>query len=144
MILCGCFSTSSGNRCPLYGRTSCARFSPCSASPGGIGSLLLLVGLGEGFGRGQENELATLGQNIMFLFPGRVPAVEGSTQSAQLYLLLWSAFEENASGGDIHLYIDSAIRLWSTVILSFVGIVSGMLPAIKPRLKRCATSRSYP
>jgi hypothetical protein len=90
------------------------------------------------------NELATLGQNIMFLFPGRVPAVEGSTQSAQLYLLLWSGFEENASGGDIHLYIDSAIRLWSTVILSFVGIVSGMLPAIKTRLKRCATSRSYP
>jgi putative ABC transport system permease protein len=29
------------------------------------------------------------------------------------------------------LYIDSATLLWSTVILSLVGIVSGMLPAIK-------------
>jgi len=46
-------------------------------------------------------------------------------------LTLWSAFEENASEGDIHLYIDSATLIWSTVILSFVGIVSGMLPAIK-------------
>ncbi|MGA8153390.1 MAG: ABC transporter permease [Terriglobales bacterium] len=46
-------------------------------------------------------------------------------------LTLWSAFEENASEGDIHLIIDSATLIWSTVILSFVGIVSGMLPAIK-------------
>ncbi len=46
-------------------------------------------------------------------------------------LTLWSAFEENASEGDIHLIIDSATLIWSTAILSFVGIVSGMLPAIK-------------
>ncbi len=46
-------------------------------------------------------------------------------------LTLWSAFEDNASEGDIHLYIDVANLLWSTVILSFVGIVSGMLPAVK-------------
>ena len=46
-------------------------------------------------------------------------------------LTLWSAFQENASEGDIHLKIDTATLLWSTAILSFVGIVSGMLPAIK-------------
>jgi putative ABC transport system permease protein len=46
-------------------------------------------------------------------------------------LTLWSAFEENASEGDIHLYINSATLIWSTAILSFVGIISGMLPAIK-------------
>ena len=46
-------------------------------------------------------------------------------------LTLWSAFEENASEGDIHLYINSATLIWSTGILSFVGIISGMLPAIK-------------
>ena len=46
-------------------------------------------------------------------------------------LTLWSAFEENASEGDIHLYIDTATLLWSTAILSFVGMISGMLPAIK-------------
>jgi putative ABC transport system permease protein len=46
-------------------------------------------------------------------------------------LTLWSAFQEGASEGDIHLKIDAATLIWSTAILSFVGIVSGMLPAIK-------------
>jgi putative ABC transport system permease protein len=46
-------------------------------------------------------------------------------------LTLWSAFQDNASDGDIHLYINTATLLWSTAILSVVGIVSGILPAIK-------------
>jgi putative ABC transport system permease protein len=51
----------------------------------GVGSLLLLVGLGEGFRSGQKKQLANLGQDIMFTFPGRIPAVEGSTQSGRTY-----------------------------------------------------------
>jgi len=51
----------------------------------GVGSLLLLVGLGEGFRSGQARQLATLGQDIMFIFPGRIPAVAGSLQSGQTY-----------------------------------------------------------
>ncbi len=51
----------------------------------GVGSLLLLVGLGEGFRSGQAKQVATLGQDIMFVFPGRIPAVEGSLQSGQTY-----------------------------------------------------------
>ena len=51
----------------------------------GVGSLLLLVGLGEGFRSGQVRNLATLGQDIMFIFPGRIPAVAGSLQSGQTY-----------------------------------------------------------
>jgi putative ABC transport system permease protein len=46
-------------------------------------------------------------------------------------LTLWSAFIENASEGDIHLTIDSTTLIASSLILGFVGIVSGMLPAIK-------------
>src|SRR5215813_9707532 len=51
----------------------------------GVGSLLLLVGLGEGFRSGQTRQLANLGQDIMFMFPGRIPAVEGITQSGRTY-----------------------------------------------------------
>src|SRR3979490_645046 len=58
----------------------------------GVGSLLLLVGLGEGFRSGQEKQLATLGQNIMFMFPGRIPAVEGSTQSGQTYYFTYKDY----------------------------------------------------
>jgi putative ABC transport system permease protein len=58
----------------------------------GVGSLLLLVGLGEGFRSGQEKQLATLGQNIMFMFPGRIPAVPGSTQSGQTYYFTYKDY----------------------------------------------------
>jgi putative ABC transport system permease protein len=46
-------------------------------------------------------------------------------------LTLFSAFAENAQDADIHLRIDPMILIVSTAILGFVGIVSGMLPAIK-------------
>jgi putative ABC transport system permease protein len=46
-------------------------------------------------------------------------------------LTLWSAFVENGSEGDIHLTIDFATLVASTAILGFVGVISGMLPAIK-------------
>jgi putative ABC transport system permease protein len=46
-------------------------------------------------------------------------------------MTLWSAFETDASEGDIHLVINMATLFWATAILSFVGIVSGMIPAIK-------------
>ena len=46
-------------------------------------------------------------------------------------LILWSAFIEDGSEGDIHLTIDFTTLLASTAILGFVGVVSGMLPAIK-------------
>ncbi len=46
-------------------------------------------------------------------------------------LPLFSAFTDNAQDADIHLKIDPTILIVSTVILAFVGVVSGMLPAIK-------------
>jgi putative ABC transport system permease protein len=58
----------------------------------GVGSLLLLVGLGEGFRSGQDKNLAELGQDIMFVFPGRVPAIAGSYQSSQPYYLTYGDY----------------------------------------------------
>ncbi|MGC2172982.1 MAG: ABC transporter permease [Candidatus Sulfotelmatobacter sp.] len=58
----------------------------------GVGSLLLLVGLGEGFRSGQEKNMAELGRDIMFLFPGRIPAVTGSYQSGQPYYLTYGDY----------------------------------------------------
>src|SRR2546423_15557995 len=43
----------------------------------GVGSLLLLVGLGEGFRSGQARNMANLGRDIMFTFTGRIPAGGG-------------------------------------------------------------------
>jgi putative ABC transport system permease protein len=58
----------------------------------GVGSLLLLVGLGEGFRSGNKRNLAEFGQDIMFIFPGRAPAVEGSAMSARNYFLTYQDY----------------------------------------------------
>jgi putative ABC transport system permease protein len=58
----------------------------------GVGSLLLLVGVGEGFRSGNKRDLAEFGQDIMFLFPGRAPAVKGNMNSARSYLLTYQDY----------------------------------------------------
>ena len=58
----------------------------------GVGSLLLLVGLGEGFRSGNKRELAQYGKDIMFIYPGRAPAVQGSMNSARKYLLTYQDY----------------------------------------------------
>ena len=55
----------------------------------GVGSLLLLVGLGEGFRTGNKRGLSEYGENIMFIFPGRAPVVKGSMNSARYYRLTY-------------------------------------------------------
>src|SRR5258708_26609209 len=47
----------------------------------GVGSLLLLAGVGEGFRNGNRKQLETFGKNIIFFFGGRAPAGEGSFNS---------------------------------------------------------------
>src|ERR1700758_4387767 len=60
----------------------------------GVGSLLLLVGVGEGFRSGNKRELAEFGKDIMFLFPGRAPAVKGNMSSARSYLLTYQDYTD--------------------------------------------------
>jgi putative ABC transport system permease protein len=67
----------------------------------GVGSLLLLVGLGEGFRSGNKRELAEFGKNIMFIFPGRAPALAGSMNSARSYLLTYQDYLDITKGEHI-------------------------------------------
>jgi len=60
----------------------------------GVGSLLLLVGVGEGFRSGNKRQLAEFGKDIMFIFPGRAPAVKGSMNSARPYLLTYEDYTD--------------------------------------------------
>jgi putative ABC transport system permease protein len=49
----------------------------------GVGSLLLLVGLGEGFRSGNRRQLETIGQDIMFIFGARAAAIPGNYASTR-------------------------------------------------------------
>jgi len=60
----------------------------------GVGSLLLLVGLGEGFRSGNKRNLSEFGENIMFIFPGRAPVVAGNMSSARNYLLTYQDYAD--------------------------------------------------
>jgi len=60
----------------------------------GVGSLLLLVGLGEGFRSGNKRNLAEFGENIMFVFPGRAPVIASNMNSARNYLLTYQDYAD--------------------------------------------------
>src|SRR5205823_9745389 len=58
----------------------------------GVGSLLLLVGIGEGFRSGQHRSLAQLGENIMWIFPGRAQMFEGRAKTARPYRITYGDY----------------------------------------------------
>jgi putative ABC transport system permease protein len=63
----------------------------------GVGSLLLLVGLGEGFRSGNRKQFDELGENVMFLWGGRVPALNGSFTSLRQYYLTYKDYQDIVS-----------------------------------------------
>jgi len=58
----------------------------------GVGSLLLLVGLGEGFRAGTQKQLTSFGEDYMQMYNGRVPAVGSSQLSSRQYYLNYQDF----------------------------------------------------
>jgi putative ABC transport system permease protein len=60
----------------------------------GVFSLLLLVGLGEGFRSGNKKQFDTLGENVMFIWSGRAPAVQGSFTALRQYYLTYRDYQD--------------------------------------------------
>jgi putative ABC transport system permease protein len=98
----------------------------------GVGSLLLLVGLGEGFRSGNEREMAEFGKDIMFIYPGRAPVVEGSLRSARNYLLTYQDYVDVCHSAP-HVRNASPILIRDDVravseFVSSSGEISGVSP----------------
>ncbi len=62
----------------------------------GVGSLLLLVGLGEGFRAGNRKQFDEIGENVMFIWGGRAPAMNGSFTSLHWYFLTYRDYQDIA------------------------------------------------
>ena len=58
----------------------------------GVGSLLLLVGLGEGFRSGNQRGMREYGDNILWLYPTRIPALPGSPNPGRHYKLTYQDY----------------------------------------------------
>ena len=72
----------------------------------GVGSLLLLVGLGEGFRSGNRKQFDELGENVMFIWSGRAPAVGGSfTGMRQYYLTYKDYLDVSAEASDVRAVV---------------------------------------
>ena len=60
----------------------------------GVGSLLLLVGLGEGFRSGNRKQFDSIGENVMFIWSGRAPVMQGSFTALRQYYLNYSDYQD--------------------------------------------------
>jgi len=91
---------------------------------------------------GVEKALGAHKRHILFQFLAEALAITFAGGLAGIviaYLISWtvgalplmSAFGENLQAGDIHLQINVSSLFVATIILSLVGIISGMVPAIR-------------
>ena len=60
----------------------------------GVGSLLLLVGLGEGFRAGNRKQFDSLGENVMFIWSGRAPVMQGSFTALRQYYITYRDYQD--------------------------------------------------
>lgn len=110
----------------------------------GVGSLLLLVGLGEGFRSGQDKNLAQLGQDIMFAFPGRIPAVAGSFQSGEPYKFTYDDYLAIRGQTKFIRAISPVLERDDIRAVSEFGSTNGQVFGVAPAYNQIRTVPLYP
>jgi putative ABC transport system permease protein len=110
----------------------------------GVGSLLLLVGLGEGFRSGQTRQMANLGQDIMFIFPGRIPAVEGSYQSGQTYHFTYDDYIAIRGQAKLLRAVSPVLERDDIRAVSDYGTTNGQVFGVAPEYNQIRTIPTDP
>jgi putative ABC transport system permease protein len=98
----------------------------------GVGSLLLLVGVGEGFRNGNRKQLETFGKNIIFFFGGRAPAVEGSFTSAKWFNLTYDDYLAIKNESTLALHISPVIARDDIRAVSDYTSTNGQVSGVPP------------
>ena len=99
----------------------------------GVGSLLLLVGLGEGFRTGNKRGLSEYGENIMMIFPGRAPVVQGSMNSARHYRITYRDYQDARNEAPHVRAITPVLSTDDVHAVSEFGSASGQLVGAEPQ-----------
>ena len=98
----------------------------------GVGSLLLLAGVGEGFRNGNRKQLETFGKNIIFFFGGRAPAVEGSFNSMKWFNLTYNDYLAIKSESKLALNISPLIARDDIRAVSDYTSTNGQVSGVPP------------
>ncbi|MGH9499117.1 MAG: ABC transporter permease [Terriglobales bacterium] len=101
----------------------------------GVGSLLLLVGLGEGFRSGNKRGMNEYGENIIFLFPGRAPAVAGSMNSARFYHLTYQDYVDIRREAHHVLAVTPVLTSSDVRAVSDFASANGEITGVEPQYK---------
>ncbi len=105
----------------------------------GVGSLLLLIGVGEGFRNGNRKELETFGKNIIFFFGGRQPAVEGSFNSAKWFNLTYDDYLAIQSQAKLAINIAPLIARDDLRAVSEYTSTNGQVSGVPPIFNQVRT-----
>src|SRR5271167_1327276 len=98
----------------------------------GVGSLLLLAGVGEGFRNGNRKSLETFGKNIIFFYGGRAPAVEGSFSSAKWFNLTYDDYLAIQSQSTLAMHVAPLIARDDIRAVSDYTSTNGQVSGVFP------------
>jgi putative ABC transport system permease protein len=98
----------------------------------GVGSLLLLAGVGEGFRNGNRRQLETFGKNIIFFWGGRAPAVEGSFTSKKWFNLTYDDYRDIQNESKLALHVAPVIARDDIRAVSDYTSTNGQVSGVPP------------
>jgi putative ABC transport system permease protein len=105
----------------------------------GVGSLLLLAGVGEGFRNGNQRQLETFGKNIIFFFGGRAPAVEGSFASMKWFNLTYDDYLAIKNESKFAVHISPLIARDDIRAVSDYTSTNGQVSGVPPVFNQVRT-----
>ncbi len=100
----------------------------------GVGSLLILVGLGEGFRTGNRKQMESIGENALFVWGGRTPAVQGNQASGRWYHLTYQDYLD-IKGAPYVRTAAPAISRTDIKVVSDYSSVAGQTMGCEPQFK---------
>jgi putative ABC transport system permease protein len=105
----------------------------------GVGSLLLLAGVGEGFRNGNRRQLETFGKNIIFFWGGRAPAVAGSFSSMKWFNLTYDDYRDVKNESRLAVNISPVIARDDIRAVSDYTSTNGQVSGVPPIFNKVRT-----
>ena len=99
----------------------------------GVGSLLLLVGLGEGFRSGKKRDMSEYGENILWVYPARVPALPGSPNPGRHYRITFEDYQDVRREATHVSAVTPVLSRNDVRAASEIGSASGEMLGIEPQ-----------